>query len=107
MRTPEPAAVQSGDASSDRATRGSAMLRLSIPLARVLLAAIALCTALAYVLAREADDHLEAEPGGGRELQPMLDGKGRILGWFSWEAERPTTAMLVSLLPFLTGIALG
>ena len=127
------------------------MLRLSVPLARVLLAAIALCTALAYVLARQADDHLEAEhraalagavealaavspdlgraepklirilerasglkqlkfegePGGGRELQPMMDGKGRILGWFSWEAERPTTAMLVSLLPFLVGIALG
>jgi diguanylate cyclase (GGDEF)-like protein len=127
------------------------MLRLSVPLARVLLAAIALCTALAYMLARQADDHIEAEhraaltgavealaavspdlgraepklirilerasglkqlkfegePGGGRELQPMLDGKGRILGWFSWEAERPTTAMLVSLLPFLVGIALG
>jgi len=37
------------------------MLRLSVPLARVLLAAIALCTAHAYVLARQADDHLEAE----------------------------------------------
>jgi diguanylate cyclase (GGDEF)-like protein len=127
------------------------MLRLSVPLARVLLAAIVLCTALAYVLARQADDHLEAdhraalagavealaavspdlgraepklirilerasglkqlkfegEPGSGRELQPMLDGNGRILGWFSWEAEHPTTAMLVSLLPFLAGIALG
>jgi GGDEF domain-containing protein len=37
----------------------------------------------------------------------MLDGNGRILGWFSWEAEHPTTAMLVSLLPFLAGVGLG
>lgn len=136
MRTPKTAADHSKGNSS-----GRAMLRLSIPLARVLLAAIALCTALAYMLARQADDHLEAEhraalagavealaavssdlahaepklihilerasglkqlklesePSGGDELQPMLDGKGRIVGWFSWQAERPATAMLLSL----------
>ncbi|HEY7248065.1 MAG TPA: bifunctional diguanylate cyclase/phosphodiesterase [Xanthobacteraceae bacterium] len=151
MRKAETAAVQTERDSTDRAGRGTAMLRLSIPLARVLLAAIALCTALAYMLARQADDRLESEhraalagavealaavspdlartepklihilerasglrqlkfesdPESGRELQPMLDGKGRIIGWFSWEAERPATALLVSLLPFLVGIALG
>ncbi len=151
MRAPKTAGVESEAYSSLQPARDTAMLRLSIPLARVLLAAIALCTALAYMLARQADDHLEAEhraalagavealaavspdlaraepklvhilerasglkelrfesePGSGRELQPVLDGKGRIVGWFSWEAERPATALMVSLLPFLAGIALG
>jgi diguanylate cyclase (GGDEF)-like protein len=37
----------------------------------------------------------------------MLDGKGRIVGWFSWEPERPATAMLANLLPFAAGIGLG
>src|SRR5207248_2124786 len=100
----------------------------------------------AYVLARQADDYLEAEhrralagavpalqavspdlakvepaliallerasglkalkfereppAARGRELQSMLDRNGRIIGWFSWEPERPATQMLVRLLPF-------
>ncbi len=43
----------------------------------------------------------------GREMQSMLDRNGRILGWFSWERERPATAMMHRLLPFAALIALG
>jgi diguanylate cyclase (GGDEF)-like protein len=129
-----------------------AVLRLIAPLAVLVIAAIVVCTGLAYVLARQADDYLEAhhrqalagavealqavspdlarvepklirvlerasglkelrfetEPvGGEREVQPMLDGKGRIVGWFSWEPERPATAMMNRLLPLAGSIALG
>jgi diguanylate cyclase (GGDEF)-like protein len=128
------------------------VLRLIAPLAFVVLAAIMACTALAYVLARQADDYLEAEhrralagavealqavtpdlarvepaliallerasglkhlrferdaPERGRELQSMLDRNGRIVGWFSWEPERPATHMLLRLLPFAAAIAVG
>ena len=32
----------------------------------------------------------ESEPfGGNRQVQSMLDRNGRIVGWFSWEPERP------------------
>jgi diguanylate cyclase (GGDEF)-like protein len=37
----------------------------------------------------------------------MLDQKGRIVGWFSWEPERPATAMMNRLLPLAASIALG
>jgi diguanylate cyclase (GGDEF)-like protein len=129
-----------------------AVLRLIAPLAVLVIAAIIVCTGLAYVLARQADDYLDAhhrqalagavealqavspdlarvepklirvlerasglkelrfetEPvGGEREVQPMLDGKGRIVGWFSWEPERPATAMMNRLLPLAGSIALG
>jgi predicted signal transduction protein with EAL and GGDEF domain len=133
-------------------TAEPAVLRLIAPLAFVVLAAIMACTALAYVLARQADDYLEAEhrralagavealqavtpdlarvepaliallerasglkhlrferdaPERGRELQSMLDRNGRIVGWFSWEPERPATHMLLRLLPFAAAIAVG
>jgi diguanylate cyclase (GGDEF)-like protein len=129
-----------------------AALRLIAPLAALVVAAIVVCTGLAYVLARQADDYLEAhhrqalagavealqavspdlsrvepklirvlerasglkelrfetEPvGGEREVQSMLDGNGRIVGWFSWEPERPATAMMHRLLPLAGSIALG
>src|SRR5438045_2885236 len=137
MRAPDRAEDHGDDESPARPGRGAAMLRLSLPLARVIVAAIALCTALAYLLARQADDRLEAEhvaalagavealaaispdlahadpklmrvlerasglkdlkfenePASGREVQPMLDDKGRIVGWFTWEAEHPAGAM--------------
>ena len=35
-------------------------------------------------------------PGGGREVQSLLDANGRIVGWFSWDPERPATALLAS-----------
>ena len=42
-----------------------------------------------------------------REVQPLSDRNGRIVGWFSWEAERPATATMTRLLPFAAMIALG
>jgi diguanylate cyclase (GGDEF)-like protein len=133
-------------------TAEPAVLRLIAPLAFVMLAAIIACTALACVLARQADDYLETEhrralagavealqavtpdlarvepaliallerasglkqlrferdpSGRGRDLQSMLDRNGRIVGWFSWEPERPATHMLLRLLPFAAAIAVG
>ena len=46
-------------------------------------------------------------PGGGRQVQSLLDGNGRIVGWFSWEAQRPATALLYRLLPLGALIAAG
>ena len=138
--------------SGRRSARGRpAVLRLIAPLAVLVVAAIVVCTTLAYVLATQADDYLEAEhrqalagavealeavspdlarvdsrlihvlerasglrelrfeadPVDGREVQPMLDAKGRIVGWFNWEPERPATATMNRLLPFAGAIVLG
>lgn len=50
----------------------------------------------------------ESEPASGdREVQSMLDRNGRIVGWFSWEPERPAAAMISRLLPLVGFIALG
>jgi diguanylate cyclase (GGDEF)-like protein len=50
----------------------------------------------------------EAEPASeGRDVQSMLDSKGRIVGWFSWQPERAATAMMNKLLPVAAAIALG
>jgi diguanylate cyclase (GGDEF)-like protein len=50
----------------------------------------------------------ETEPvRGDREVHSLLDHKGRILGWFSWEPERPATAMMMRLLPLAALIALA
>src|SRR5262245_2943786 len=46
-------------------------------------------------------------PGGGRPVQSLLDGNGRIVGWFSWEVQRPATALLYRLLPLGALIAAG
>ena len=37
----------------------------------------------------------------------MHDSKGRIVGWFSWEPQRPATGMMHRLLPFAATIAAG
>jgi len=129
-----------------------AVLRLIAPLAFLVISAIVVGTALGYLLARQADDYLEAdhrqalsgalealqnvapdfaradpklievleraaglkrlkfesEPvGDGRELQSMHDRQGRIVGWFSWEPERPATAMMDRVLPVAALVALG
>jgi diguanylate cyclase (GGDEF)-like protein len=129
-----------------------ALLRLMPSLAVLVIVALMALTAIAYVLAREADDYLETEhrqalagavealqavtpdlarvepklirvlerasglkelrfetepTGGDRQVQSMLDSKGRIVGWFSWEPERPATAMMNRLLPLLAGIAVA
>ncbi len=50
----------------------------------------------------------EAEPDQrGREVQSVLDGNGRIVGWLSWQAERPKTQAVLGLMPLLTAIAAG
>jgi diguanylate cyclase (GGDEF)-like protein len=136
-----------------RVSRGEpAVLRVIGPLALLVLAAIVVCTGLGYVLARQADDYLEAEhrqalsgavqalqavspnlasvepqlirvlerasglkglrfetepAESGREVQSMLDRNGRIIGWFSWEPERPATAMMSRLFPLAGLIGLG
>ena len=129
-----------------------AVLRLIGPLAVLVVLALIASTGVAYVLARQADDYIEAEhrkalagavealqavspdlarvepklirvlerasglkelrfetePAGvEREMQPMLDAKGRIAGWFSWEPERPATVMMQRLLPLAGALALG
>lgn len=48
----------------------------------------------------------EVEPSG-REIQSIVDSNGRILGWFSWEADRPMTETVTRLMPLIIGIALG
>ena len=137
---------------SHRKKAQPAVLRLIAPLALVVITALIVCTGLAYVLARQADDYFEAqhrqalagavealqalspdlakvepklirvlerasglkelrfetEPAGkGRDVQSMLDSKGRIIGWFSWQPERPATALMHKLLPVAAAIALG
>jgi len=66
---------------------------------------------LIHVLERASglkDLRFESEPSeANRKLQSMLDAKGRIVGWFSWESERPATAMMSKLLPVAASIALG
>ena len=49
----------------------------------------------------------EEPPEGDRDVQSLIDSKGRIVGWFTWEPERPATAMIKRLLPFGALIALG
>jgi diguanylate cyclase (GGDEF)-like protein len=50
----------------------------------------------------------ETEPvRGDRDVHSLLDHKGRILGWISWEPERAATAVMMRLLPLAALIALG
>ena len=49
----------------------------------------------------------EEPPEGAHAVQSLIDTKGRIVGWFSWDPERPATAMATRLLPFGGLIALG
>jgi len=46
-------------------------------------------------------------PGGRRQVQSLLDANGRIIGWFSWDPQRPATALLYRLLPLGALIAAG
>ena len=43
----------------------------------------------------------------GRETQSVADANGRILGWFSWDRERPVTASGLRLLPLFSVIVFG
>jgi diguanylate cyclase (GGDEF)-like protein len=50
----------------------------------------------------------ESEPDqSGREVQSVQDANGRIVGWFSWETERPITAAARRFMPLWLVIAAG
>jgi diguanylate cyclase (GGDEF)-like protein len=49
----------------------------------------------------------EEPPEGASEVQSLMDSKGRIVGWFTWQPERPASATMTRLLPFGVLIALG
>ncbi len=54
------------------------------------------------------DLRFESDPPlRGREVQSLIDQNGRIIGWFSWEAERPATSLMMRLLPLGALIAAG
>lgn len=49
----------------------------------------------------------ESEPAAdSREVQSVLDGNGRIIGWFSWAADRAMSDALATLQPLLIAIGL-
>jgi diguanylate cyclase (GGDEF)-like protein len=135
-----------------RLARGEpVVLRIIAPLAVLIVIAALACAGFGYVLARQADDDLDAErrqaltgavealqatvPLGrvepslipalarltglkglkfesdpaddDRPVQSVIDRKGRIVGWFTWEAERPATAMVTKLAALIAFIVLG
>ena len=47
----------------------------------------------------------EADPVAGmREMQPVIDAQGRIVGFFTFELEHPMTQAMERLLPLLAGV---
>jgi diguanylate cyclase (GGDEF)-like protein len=49
----------------------------------------------------------ETEPApGNREMQPVLDARGRIAGFFTWNEARPMMMAMYRLLPLIGGIAI-
>jgi diguanylate cyclase (GGDEF)-like protein len=44
-------------------------------------------------------------PQDDREMQPVVDAKGRIAGFFTWNKTHPMTAAMNRLLPLIGGIA--
>ena len=53
------------------------------------------------------DLKFETDPSrDGREVQPVLDARGRIAGFFTWEKTRPMALAMGQLLPFIVGVAL-
>src|SRR6185312_14120499 len=49
----------------------------------------------------------ETDPAGTREMQPVLNSGGRIIGFFTWDHERPMTRLMDRLLPLVAGIAVA
>jgi diguanylate cyclase (GGDEF)-like protein len=48
----------------------------------------------------------ETDPAPGeREMQPVVDGQGRITGFFTWDKTHPMTRAMHRLLPLIAGIA--
>src|SRR5262245_35439304 len=50
------------------------------------------------------DLRFDFEPTEHREVQSVIDGNGRIVGWFTWEADRPMTQALSRLGPLMAAI---
>jgi diguanylate cyclase (GGDEF)-like protein len=40
-----------------------------------------------------------------REMQPVVDAQGRIVGFFTWDKTHPMTAAMNRVMPFIAGIA--
>jgi diguanylate cyclase (GGDEF)-like protein len=50
----------------------------------------------------------ETDPAAdGREMQPMVDGQGRIAGFFTWDRTHPMTDAMNRLMPLIGGIAVA
>ncbi|MBI1204806.1 MAG: EAL domain-containing protein [Rhodopseudomonas sp.] len=48
----------------------------------------------------------ETEPAqSAREMQPVVDGQGRIVGFFTWDKTWPMTAAMSRLMPFIVAAA--
>ena len=41
-----------------------------------------------------------------REMQPVIDGQGRIAGFFTWDKAHPATQTMTYLMPIIVGIAI-
>src|SRR5665647_25729 len=41
-----------------------------------------------------------------REMQPVIDGQGRIAGFFTWDKAHPATQTMTRLMPIIVGIAI-
>jgi diguanylate cyclase (GGDEF)-like protein len=49
----------------------------------------------------------ETEPSvSAREMQPVIDGHGRIAGFFTWNKSQPMTLAMNRVMPFVAGIAI-
>jgi EAL domain-containing protein (putative c-di-GMP-specific phosphodiesterase class I) len=53
------------------------------------------------------DARFEVEPPLGREMQPVLNAQGRILGFVTWQPNRPMIHVMDQVAPWLMGIAFG
>jgi diguanylate cyclase (GGDEF)-like protein len=54
------------------------------------------------------DLKFENEPQGAeREMQPVLDGNGRIAGFFTWEKSHPMIAAMNRVMPFIVAVVLA
>ena len=52
------------------------------------------------------DLKFETDPApGGRDMQPVLDGDGRIAGFFTWQRSEPMTRAVRQSVPFIFGVA--
>ena len=50
----------------------------------------------------------ETEPTpSAREMQPVMDGHGRIAGFFTWDTTHPMTLAMNRLMPLIAGIAVA